>query len=325
MVMRSLLATALAVMLAAQAAAQSAYSPSRLSDGRPDLQGSWTNDTQTPLQRSAEFGGRLTLSEREAQDLETAAARRQPPFGGFFGLNGSVSFNLGGSTDPEAYVKVMRVGGQPRTSLITTTPDGRFPPRKASAAAQRAPPVSPYGDDPESFTLAQRCLTSPTRMTGPLMMPALENNNYQFVQTRDALAIYIEVMHDVRIVRIGGKHRTDGVRPWMGDSIGRWDGDTLVVETTHVPPVQSIQGSWRDLKITERFTRVSQDRVLYRFTLEDPTVWDKPWGGEYEFSPARRPLREYACHEGNYTMANIMGGHRYEEMSAAEKQAALGR
>jgi len=123
--------------------------------------------------------------------------------------------------------------------------------------------------------------------------------------------------HDARIIRLNGKHRTDDVRPWFGDSIGHYDGDTLVVETDHLPQTQAYYGAWKDLKVTERFTRVGKDRLLYRFTVEAPSVWDKPWGGEYEFHPLKGQLYEYACHEGNHALPGILSGARAEERAAA--------
>jgi hypothetical protein len=125
------------------------------------------------------------------------------------------------------------------------------------------------------------------------------------------------MVHDVRIIRLNSKHRTDGVRPWFGDSIGWYEGDTLVVETTNFPRSQGFQGSWENLKVTERFKRVAEDRVLYQFSVEDPATWDKPWGGEYEFGALGGSVYEYACHEGNYAMWNILAGSRQAERQEA--------
>jgi hypothetical protein len=148
------------------------------------------------------------------------------------------------------------------------------------------------------------------------------NNDYQFVQSRDTIAIDVEMVHDVRLIRLNGTHRTDGIRPWMGDSVGHWEGDTLVVETTNIPQAQAYHGSWKNLTVTERFTRVGKDRLLYQFTVDDPTMWDKPWGGEYEFSPLKGIIYEYACHEGNYALEDMLAGARAEEAKAAADKAA---
>ena len=139
------------------------------------------------------------------------------------------------------------------------------------------------------------------------------NNDYQIVQTKDSVAIDVEMVHDVRVIRLNSVHRTDGARPWMGDSIGHWEGDTLVVETTNIPRPRPITAPGRTLTVTERFTRLAKDRLLYQFTINDPTRWDQPWGGEYEFHPLKGQLYEYACHEGNYALRNILAGARAEE------------
>jgi hypothetical protein len=158
-------------------------------------------------------------------------------------------------------------------------------------------------DNPEDRGLGERCLTSFANSAGPVMLPLMYNNNYLFVQSKDTVAILVEMVHDVRMIHIGASHRTDGLRPWFGDSIGRYEGDTLVVETTNFPKAQAFHGAWKELKVTERFTRKGPHRMLYQFMVEDPTVWEQPWGGEYEFSSSKGQLYEYACHEGNYAMA----------------------
>jgi hypothetical protein len=155
-------------------------------------------------------------------------------------------------------------------------------------------------DNPENRGLGERCIMGFGRNAGPPMLPnGFYNNNYQIVQTPKTVAIDVEMIHDTRIVRLNVPHRTDGVRPWMGDSIGHYEGDTLVVETTNIPQGQAFMGSWKNLKVTERFTRVTPTRVNYKFQVEDPDMWDQPWGGEYNFAPLRGILFEYACHEGN--------------------------
>jgi hypothetical protein len=148
------------------------------------------------------------------------------------------------------------------------------------------------------------------------MFDGLYNNNHFFQMGTDSVAIVTEMIHDARVIRLNSTHRTDGVRPWFGDSIGWWEGDTLVVETTKLPETQAYRGAWEHLKVVERFTMVSPQRMNYRFEIVDPTMWDKPWGGEYEFVRGQR-MFEYACHEGNYGLANILAGARAEERQAA--------
>jgi hypothetical protein len=150
----------------------------------------------------------------------------------------------------------------------------------------------------------------------PMLSNGYYNNNYNIVQSPDAVAIQVELIHDTRIIRLKGGHRADGVRPWMGDSIGHFEGNTLVVETTNIPQGQAFMGSWKNLKVTERFTRVSPTRINYQFQVEDPETWDKPWGGEYDFSPLHGIIYEYACHEGNYALPGILGGARRAEKAS---------
>jgi hypothetical protein len=201
--------------------------------------------------------------------------------------------------------------GSPSAAVRAAAADGAA--RTAARGARGGGPANP-----ENLSLGERCIMSFGQSTGPVMQPQLYNNNYQFVQTPGQLAIEVEMVHDVKIVRIGAQHRTDGVRPYMGDSIGHWDGDTLVVETTNFPKAQALRGSWENLKVTEKFTRLSPTRMRYQFTVEDPTLWDKAWGGEYEFGPAKGQVYEYACHEGNYAMEGILAGARDEERMAKE-------
>jgi len=179
-----------------------------------------------------------------------------------------------------------------------------------------------YGENPENQTLAERCLTSFGYSAGPVMLPLLYNNNYEIAQSKDTVAIVVEMVHDVRMIHIGAKHRTDGARPWMGDSIGWYEGPTLVVETTNFPEATALRGAWKELKVTERFTRVGAHRILYQFKAEDPTVWDRPWSGEYEFNASKGRIFEYACHEGNYALEGILSGARADEAAAAEKAKA---
>ncbi len=267
--------------------------------------------------------------------------------------NGTGAYNRGW-LDPGS--SVMRVRGEPRSSFLTTS-DGRPPARKTAAAVavrgfnteggenEDAAPARGGGGrgggaagaagaagrgggggfgrnnraDPEEWPLAERCIISFGRNAGPPMFPnGFYNNNYNFQQGKDSVAIWVEMVHDVRIVRIGGKHRADGVRPWFGDSIGHYEGDTLVVETTNIPQVQAYNGSWQNLTITEKFTRVSPTRMFYQYVIHDPTAWDKDWGGEYEFAslPAGQSVYEYACHEGNYALEGMLAGARAEESDA---------
>jgi hypothetical protein len=150
------------------------------------------------------------------------------------------------------------------------------------------------------------------------MLPLMYNNNYQIVQNKDFVMIMVEMVHDVRLIRIGGKHPPKHVRKWMGDSIGRYEGDSLVVETTNFHEQQNFQGASEDRKVTERFTRISPNTILYRFTVEDPTTFARPFSGEVTMNTGPGHIYEYACHEGNYAMPGVLAGAREDERAAAE-------
>jgi hypothetical protein len=210
---------------------------------------------------------------------------------------------------------------------VIDPPDGRIPPRTEAfkkAAAERMASRKKFGefDHPEIRGLAERCLMSFGSNAGPPMLPNyFYNNNYQIVQTRDHVMFMTEMVHDARVVRLGvTTHIPKTVRPWMGDSIGRWEGDTLVVETTNFHPLQQFQGASENLKVTERITRTGPDTILYRFTIDDPTVFTAPWTGELVFTRTDELIYEYACHEGNYALSNILSGERDRERRQTQQQ-----
>jgi len=337
----ALFASPIAVLSAPAAMAQAgkpAYQPPRTAYGQPVITGTWSNSTLTPMTRPAAFRDRLVHTEEEVEKIERQAeleveegnqptdpdapAEYRNPTSvirpEFQAAGGAVGGYNRGWLDPGS--RVMRVGGEPRTSLFTTA-NGLPPPRKPAAT----PPSGGGGggglgsfDSYETRSLGERCVIGFGRNGGPPMFPnGFYNNNYHIVQTPDHVMIEVEMNHDARIVRLNSTHRKDGLRPYFGDSIGRWEGDTLVVETINLPRSQAFMGSWENLKVTERFTRVADDRLHYAFTVEDPTMWDAPWGGEYEFHPLGDRLYEYACHEGNYSLPGILMGARVEEAKAA--------
>ena len=302
--------------------------------GQPDLEGTWTNASLTVLERPKEFGSRRALTDQEVKKIEGDDAKlmadgNKPtdpkvkttdlPHDCGRGFSGAGCGYNSAWIDPGS--TVMRVNGEPRASFITDPADGRLPARISTAAAI-GNPYAHYGENPENQTLAERCLTSFGYSAGPVMLPLLYNNNYEIAQSKDTVAIVVEMVHDVRMIHIGAKHRSDGARPWMGDSIGWYEGPTLVIETTNFPEATALRGAWKELKVTERFTRVGPHRVLYQFKAEDPTVWERPWSGEYEFSASKGRIFEYACHEGNYALEGILSGARADEAAAAEKAKA---
>jgi hypothetical protein len=328
--------------ISAAAAPAAAWKGPVAADGHPDLSGFWSNATLTPEQRPAKLGTRSTYTPEEVKKMESAVTKEveegnkptDPNSGAeggredpknlrpeFAAAGGDVGGYNRGWLDPGS--AVMRVRGEPRTSFLTT-PDGQPPARVATAAPQPGFGGGRGGmgsfDNPEVRSLGERCIMGFGRNAGPPMLPnGFYNNNYQFMQTKDAFVIEVEMVHDTRVVRLNQPHRTDGVRPWMGDSVGHWEGDTMVVETTNIPATQAYRGAWKNLKVTERFTRDGPNRVLYQYTLDDPTTWAKPWGGEYEFYTLKGQIYEYACHEGNYALPGMLAGARAQEKEAGAK------
>jgi hypothetical protein len=312
-----------------------AYGGPKNEYGQPDLQGVWTNATLTELERPPEDGERLVMTPQEVAKAEGENAKAVAdgnaptdpklkvtdlPYSCGRGFTGVDCGYNAGWVDPGT--TVMRVGGEPRTSFITNPANGRAPPLLPAARQRLQALYAQFrgayqdADNPETRALGERCLLSFGNSAGPVMLPLLYNNNYQIVQTKDSVAILVEMVHDVRIIRLGATHLPAALRPWMGDSIGHYEGQTLVVETTNFPPQQNFHGSSENLKVTERLTRVSAGRILYQFTVEDPTVWAQAWGGEYEFAATKGPIYEYACHEGNYALRDILAGARAEEQQA---------
>jgi hypothetical protein len=329
-------------LLCAGAAALSAHAGPRAAPrnslGQPDISGEWTNVSMTPETRAPGVTGAV-FSPEQAKKIESAADayaaeankpsdpnEGAPPAGGdrvqpgtrseFAAAAGGTGGYNYGWLDPGT--RIMRVNGEPRTSILTT-PDGRVP--KGTSPEGLPPEYRNYQrrfENPEWMSLGERCIMSFGRNAGPPMLAnGFYNNDYQIIQTADEVAIVVEMVHDVRHIRLNGTHRTDGLRPLMGDSIGRYEGDSLVVETTNIPEVQAYHGSWKTLTVTERFTPVGPGRLLYQFTIHDPTRWAADWGGEYEFHPMKGRLYEYACHEGNYALEHMLAGARADEAKAA--------
>jgi hypothetical protein len=290
-------------------------------------------------------GREAERDQRLAEPSRAAAERVAPPVGGDKPNPNATYlerlFESGGGTvggynnfwlAPGS--RVITVDGQKRSSIVIDPPDGRIPAMKPAAqkrnAAYLARAVSPDAsesaasgprgayDGPELRPLAERCLLGFGSTSGPPTLPNYFYNNLkQIVQTRDHVMILNEMVHDARVIRIGGRHLPPTVRRWMGDSIGWWEGDTLVVETTNFTSKTQFRGSRENLKVTGRFTRVDPNTILYRFTVEDPTTWDRPWTGEYPWLATDEQIYEYACHEGNHSLAGVLKGARLAEQEAA--------
>jgi hypothetical protein len=332
----------------------------RTGDGHPDLQGIYDLATMTPLERlpgdppfltkeKAVALQRAETQRRAADDVPSAPNRPAPPVGGdtsppksfFEALEKAGGGAVGGYNrfwlnQGSAYTEV---AGQIRTSIVVDPSDGRLPPyteaaRKRIAAARAMPgstaqerqdgTAQPPGahDNPEQRPLSERCLLGFGSTSGPPALPDyFYNDLHQIVQTKDRIMILSEMVHDARIVRMNAEHLPKNIRRWMGDSVGHWDGDTLVIDTTNFTDKTRFRGSTENLHVVERLARVDDKTLLYRFTVEDPQTWDRPWTGEYTWPATTKPIYEYACHEGNYALASVLRGARRQEAEEAASQA----
>jgi hypothetical protein len=337
--------------LGAAQAAPGAWAVSRTPDGRPDLQGNWTNATLTPVVRPPGLGRVLTPEQVRALEGERAAFieadlapsdpnRPPPPVGGR--LTGDARWDAGAGAVGgynqffiDAGDLVAIFAGEPRSSLIVDPPDGMRPPFTLEAQQrirEREAFRARFGeyDNPENRPLAERCIMSFGSNAGPPMMPNyFYNNNYTIVQTPDAVMIMTEMVHDARVVRMGSPRRLPShIRPWMGDSWGRWEGDTLVIETTNIHPEQILVGggaSFRpseQARIIERLTRVGPNVIHYEFTVDDPGTFTRPFSGQVPFNRLDAQVYEYSCHEGNYALANVLSGARAQERREQAEERA---
>jgi hypothetical protein len=315
----------LAGQVASSRRAAGAGAMPRTAWGAPDLQGVWDFRTVTPLERPKDLAEKETLTAREAAEFESKAAVEKD-------RDRNVPKGDVGDYNQFWYDWGNKVAASKRTSLITDPPDGRIPAltpeaqraREAVAEARKgldvdAPTRGGWVHDLGPGGLRVRCILGFN--SGPPMTPSAYNNNVQLFQTRDYVALLNEMIHDVRIVPLDG--RPHGTIPrWAGDSRGRWEGETLVVETVKFKAPTLTAGGELSVttRLTERFTRVDRDTLLYEFTVNDPKTWTRPWTAQVPMSLSREPLYEYACHEGNYSMYAILGGARQRE--AAEEEAA---
>ena len=325
------------VTLAGQTAAPSAaktWTPSRGADGHPDLSGTWEHNAATPLERPDELAGRAMLTDAELADMQQTAAK-------LFGGDGDAAFgdsvylatlrNVLGrekgfksrdvtTGDYNAFWVVGR-WFEKRTSLITDPPTGKIPPLTADAQKRRAAAAErrrqhPF-DGPEDIALGERCITGSVPMLG-----AGYNNYYQIVQTPTTVAVNMEMRHDSRMIAITNRpHLPKNVHLWLGDPIGRWEGDTFVVDSTNFrsdsPGAQG--GASESTHLIERFTRVAAETLKYEVTVDDPATWTKPWTAVLYMKGTKDLIYEYACHEGNEAMFGTLNGARVQEKKAAEQ------
>lgn len=293
----------------------------------PDLEGTWNFSTLTPLERPAEFADRPTLTEAEAaaylRDLTARNDRDRRDGGAAVDVGRGVEegwFDRGSS--------LARVRGEIRTSLIIDPPNGRLPALTAEARERQAKAAAwakaHPADGPEDRSLQERCLAF---NAGPPLLPGPYNNFVQVLQFADHVVIAAEMIHDARLVPVarppaGASATTPAERPrvsvarWLGEPRGRWEGATLVIESQHFNGINSLRGSDANLHLTERFTRVDRDTLLYEFTVDDPTAFTRPWTAVLPMTRATEPMFEYACHEGNHALVDILRGARYQERTA---------
>jgi hypothetical protein len=301
----------------------SEYKPPTMSYGVPDLQGTWTNATATRLIRDDDVETLVLTPEQaaeiEGQRAEFFASIDEVPEDGLKAgqdVGGYNSFWM----DPGTRLAI--VNGEIRSSLIVEPQDGKVPYSLWGylKVFRSGYSMVTSADNPEQRALGERCIVGFGSTGGPPMLPVLYNNNYQIVQSPGYVMILVEMNHDARIIRIEGEPLPENIKQWMGDSIGHWDGDTLVVETTNFNPGQSFRASLRHFlylsdtaKVTERFTRVGEQEILYEFSIDDPNVYTQVWKAEIPMLAAEGRIYEYACHEGNYSLPGILAGARRED------------
>jgi hypothetical protein len=280
----------------------------RTADGRPDLQGTWDFAQLTPLERPSEFADKESITEEEAEEfaqhrIETTHKDRR---------DGGAAADVERAYNDFWWDFGTRISKQP--SLVVDPPDGRIPSLTAEAQERIAQRRNHY-DNPEERPLAERCILGFN--SGPPMVPSAYNNNVQIVQTRGHVVIVNEMIHSARIVDLSGRpHRPKEVRYLTGDSVGHWDGDTLVVDTTNFSKDAGFRGASVNLHLVERFTRVDRDTLRYEFTVEDPATWTHTWSASIPMTRSDELMFEYACHEANYALEGVLKGARYQERQA---------
>ena len=288
----------------------------RTPDGQPDLQGIWSNATITPLERPKELAGKQFFTEQEAGEYEKRILQESNKDR----RDGDREADVGRAYNDAWWDRGTRVVPTRRTSMVVDPADGRVPaltPAAQQREAARIEALRRPARGPEDRGLPERCIQWPT--AGPPMLPSAYNNNYQILQTPGYVVILIEMIHDVRIIPLDGRpHLASNIRQWLGDSRGHWEGDELVVDTTNFTDKTPFRGSDRNLHLIERFKRIDAETILYRFTVDDPTAFTKPWSGEAPLTRTPGPIYEYACHEGNYGKTNILSGARADEKAAEE-------
>jgi hypothetical protein len=298
-------------------AQQTAKSTPRTADGKPDLQGTWSFATVTPMERPQNLANKEFFTEQEAAAYEKEVVERNNKDR----RDGPAESDVSRAYNDFWWDSGTKVVKTRRTSLVIDPANGRIPTAlPASRERQQERTAANRGhefDGPENRPLPERCLV--LQGAGPPMTPTAYNNNVQIVQGDGHVALLIEMGHETRIIPTDGRpHLPQNIRLWKGDSRGRWEGDTLVVETTNFSAKNPFRGASENLKLTERFRRVDAETLIYQFTVEDPATWERPWTVEIPVTKSQGQLFEYACHEGNYGMAGALAGARAEEKAAEQ-------
>jgi len=310
-------------------AAAKAYTPARTVDGQPDLQGVWDFRSGTPLERPAQFADKEFLTDTEIAAYEADIAKTRNQDRRDQDARGKVNGEETTGDVARAYNDFWwdfgkKVVGTKRTSLIVDPPDGKIPALTDAAkkrAADRAGLRERVALGPEDRGTGERCIMGFN--AGPPMLPSAYNNNMQLVQSKDTVVILNEMVHNARIIPLDGRPHS-AIPQWSGDSVGHWEGNTLVVDTVNFYQETSFPNSNPKLHVIEKFTRVAPDTLMYEFTLDDPTTWVKPWTAQVPMRMNSETLYEYACHEGNYGMFNLLSAARSTDKAAAEAAAKGG-
>jgi hypothetical protein len=308
--MRSLVFASVLLTSIAAAAQPRQDTPPRTADGRPDLQATWDFAQLTPFERPSEFADKSTVTDEEAEEF----AQRRVETSNKDKRDGGAAADVERAYNDFWWDFGRRIARQP--SLVVDPADGRVP-ALVPAAQKRIADRRGRFDNPEERPLAERCILGFN--SGPPMVPSAYNNNVQIVQTRDRVLILNEMIHSARIVDLTRReHLPQQIRFLTGDSIGRWDGDTLVVDTTNFSLEGGFRGATTKLHLVERFTRESPDTLRYEFTVDDPDTWTRPWSASIPMTRTDERMFEYACHEGNYALTGVLQGARYQEKQPAK-------
>ena len=308
--MRSLVFAIVLVTSIAAAAQSKQDTPPRTADGRPDLQATWDFAQLTPFERPSEFADKTTVTDEEAEEF----AQRRVETSDKDRRDGGAAADVERAYNDFWWDFGRRIARQP--SLVVDPADGRVP-ALVPAAQKRLADRRGKFDNPEERPLAERCILGFN--SGPPMVPSAYNNNVQIVQTRDRVLILNEMIHSARIVDLTRReHMPQSIRFLTGDAIGRWDGDTLVVDTTNFSLEGGFRGATTKLHLVERFRRESPDTLRYEFTVDDPDTWTRPWSASIPMTRTDERMFEYACHEGNYALTGVLQGARYQEKQPAK-------